>query len=65
MLQLILAFQEKGQQALDAGANLSDVLGLLCVTGLPIDIRTSISPRIRSKYSLSKSSRISAARRPR
>ena len=28
MLQLILAFQEKGQQALDAGANLSDVLGL-------------------------------------
>ena len=28
MLQLILAFQEKGQQALVAGANLSDVLGL-------------------------------------
>ena len=28
MLQLILAFQEKGQQALDAGANLSDVLAL-------------------------------------
>ena len=28
MLQLILAFQEKGQQALDAGANLADVLGL-------------------------------------
>ena len=28
MLQLILAFQEKGQQALDAGANLSDVMGL-------------------------------------
>ena len=28
MLQLILAFQEKGQQALDAGANLSDVLNL-------------------------------------
>ena len=28
MLQLILTFQEKGQQALDAGANLSDVLGL-------------------------------------
>ncbi len=28
MLRLILAFQEKGQQALDAGANLSDVLAL-------------------------------------
>lgn len=28
MLQLILTFQEKGQQALDAGVNLSDVLGL-------------------------------------
>ena len=28
MLRLILTFQEKGQQALDAGANLSDVLAL-------------------------------------
>ncbi len=28
MLQLILAYQDKGQQALDAGANLSDVLNL-------------------------------------
>lgn len=28
MLQLILAYQEKGQQALDAGANLSDVINL-------------------------------------
>ncbi len=28
MLQLILAYQDKGQQALDAGANLSDVLSL-------------------------------------
>ena len=28
MLRLILTYQEKGQQALDAGANLSDVINL-------------------------------------
>ena len=28
MMRLILTFYEKGQQALDAGANLSDVIGL-------------------------------------
>lgn len=62
MLQLILAFQEKGQQALDAGAISPTCWGCRCVTG---SAAPSISPRIRSKYSLSKSSRISAARRPR